>query len=71
MASDGAVPLLVHAAERDQHVLALQGGEGAFHYRLSAQTLQDHPVSGWEGGRGIKDGGRGVCTSRKIKVSHQ
>ena len=30
MAGDGAVPLLVHAAEGDQHVPALQGGESAF-----------------------------------------
>ena len=71
MAGDGAVPLLIHAAEGDQHVPVLQGGESAFCRRLSAETLQDHPVSGWEGGRGIKNGGGGVCTSRKIKVSHQ
>ena len=65
MAGDGAVLLLVHAAEGDQHVPALQGGESAFCCRLPAETLQDHPVSGWEGG-GIKDGGGGFCTSRKI-----
>ena len=56
MAGDGAVPLLIHAAEGDQHVPALQGRQSAFCCRLPAETLQDHPVSGWEGG-GIKDGG--------------
>ena len=56
MAGDGVVPLLDHAAEGNQHVLALQGGEGAFCCRLPAETLQDHPVSGWEGGGSRMEG---------------
>ena len=65
MAGDGAVPLLIHAAEGDQHVPALQGGESAFCYRLSAETLQDHPVSGWEGG-GSRMEGEGFVLLEKL-----
>ena len=60
MAGNGAVPLLVHAAEGDQHVPALQGGVSAFCHRLSAGTLQDHPVRMEEEG-----------FVHQIKVSHQ
>ena len=68
MAGDGTVPLLVHAAEGDQHVPALQGGEGAFFCRLSAETLQDHPVSGWEGG-GSRMEGEGFVRPEKSPIS--
>ena len=61
-AGDGAVPLLVPTLQREINMfLRSKVGGIAFCCRLSAETLQDHPVSGWEGGGSRMEGE----TSRK------